>query len=416
MKKKYMLRVLACLLTLTTLSGCYSYKDMNRVLFFTMGAMDKKDDQFMFYGEAFKGYRGEGEKSGTEKRIVTFGKGESVGEAAEQMRNAVNYPVEYAGRKTYVLSKELSQDGLESFLDLFNRDQKPSPRMYLFVFDGEVSDLLNITMEDEQFMGLYLYEMMNSQKTALGVITNQYYQFIKNRNTGSGINVVPVIRATTVDEEVNGKGQQGGESSASSGESGGGSGSSRSESQGGSGSQGDEPTKQPYVTVDGAAVFVQNKMVTELSSRELETYKLMTLPVNSGLIDAPHPDIPDKFVGFTILNSKHKPKIAIADGRVQLNYTMNIRVVLLEAQVELSSSQETVDALKASLEESVKSQATDLLEKMKAQNVDLLDTKRMLELARLEPPSEDYLKDTDFNLDVQVTIDGLGKLRESYYG
>lgn len=390
---------------------------MNRMLFYTMGVGDMKDDQFLFYGEAFKAYRGEGEKSGKEKRIVIFGKGDSLTEAVKEMRNSVNYPIEYAGNKSFVFTKNLAEEGVGNILDIFGRDQKPSLRIYLLVFDGEADDLLNITMNEEQFMGLYLYEMMNSQKTTIGVITNQYYQFVENLQTGGSINVVPILTTRTIEDELKESSkqpkEQGEQSKASSSQSG--SGSSSSGDGENHQDSGSKPLSQPYVAIDGAAVFVNDKMVTALSAKELETYKLMTRPVNSGLIDTANPDVQDKKVGFSMLSNKYKSDVAIVDGHVKLNYSLNIRVVFLEAQDGISSSGETVQKLNANLKETVEKRAAELFEKMKKQKIDLFDVKRKLELARLKPDSDDFLDDIDFHIDVHVTIDGLGELKEAYY-
>ncbi len=402
---------------MTLTSGCFSYKDMNRVMFFTMGAGALEGDTFYFYGEAFKAYRGEGEKVGQEKRIVMFGKGDSLTAAVEQMRSSVNYPIEYAGNKTFVFCDALAEHGVEDVLDIFTRDQKPSLRIYLIVFDGCVHDLMNVTMEDEQFMGLYLYEMMNAQKGSLGVLTNQYYQFVNNLQTGAGVNVLPLMVLTTVDEQRgSGSAEQSAGSSGST-ESSGSGGSSQSSGGGSENEQTsgkDSPTAAPYVMMDGAAVFVGTVMKARLSRSEAEAYKLLKENVVTGLVNAPNPEQEGKTVGYTVLHNKPRFKVWMEDGHVRVDCTLELKVVLLEAEGGFSSSNEMAARLKTGLEDVIAGREEELVEKMRAQDIDILDVQRMLELAHIDAP-DDYLSGMRFNIDVDVTIDGLGEIKDTYY-
>jgi germination protein, Ger(x)C family len=408
--KKVLTCFIALVIIMSSFAGCYSYKDMNRVMFYTMGLSDERDGTFVFYGEGFKAFRAEGEKAGKEKRILLYGEGHSLIEAVEVIRNSANYPIDYSGNKSMVYSKRIAESGVEDILDLVNRDQKPSRRVYFYVYDGDAPDLISITLEDEQFIGLYLYELMNSQKDTLGVISSQYYEFIENMNTGSGINVLPVIKKETIREMSKSKSEKGNSGSGSTG--GGNQGSSQS---GGSEGSGKPPLDRPFLYVSGGAVFVGTKMAAQLDNRELETYKLLTSKVMSGLVETENPDYKDKEVGFTVLKNKFKPKVTIQDGRIKLDYKVDLKVVMLQAEKGIKADPETIQKLKTNLEKTTETRVNDLFEKMKKEKIDFLNIKRKLELARLDPKTDDLMDITDFNVSVKVTIDGLGELKEAYY-
>ncbi len=415
-----MRRLLRCaaisVLTAFLCTGCFSYKDMNRLLFYTMGVGDVKDGEFLFYGEAFKAYRGEGDKAGEEKRIILFGKGDSLTHAVKDMRNSANYPIEYAGNKAFIISKALAEVGVGNILDIFDRDQKPSLRIYLMVYDGDVQELMNTTMEDEHFMGLYLYELMNSQRNSLGIVVNQYYEFLENMKVGSSVNVVPLMRLTTIKKESEGESAEGGEK-------GGGKGGSPQSLTGSNPAEGGDqgatnqqkPAEQKYILFDGAAVFLDDKMKTTLSLEELEAYNLITSPMQGGLINAQNPSKEGKRVGFTILKNKYHHKIAVEDGRIKLRYKLDLRAVLLEAQEGIGADEEMVEQLKANLSQVVKDRITQLYYRMTEQGIDIFNIKRQLEMSNLEPPADNFLKVTDFSVDINVVLDGMGTLREAYY-
>lgn len=395
-------KMLLCLLLglLLLASGCFSYTDMNRLLFYTMGAGDYKDGEFFFYGEAYKAYRGEGEKSGKEKRIVIFGKGKSLCEAVEQMRDSVNYPIEYAVNKTFVFTKGLAEHGLGDYLDIFDRDQKPSLRMYLSILDGNIHDLVDVQMEEELFMGLFLYQMMNSQQHALSVVTDQYYTFLNNLKTGSGVNVIPILKLTNIDDQTNAHGQGDG---------------TEQGHVGGSQASGENPSAQKYITVDGAAVFVKTKMAAQINRQEAEIYKLLTGAVNSGIINMPNPDVSGALVGFTVLKNKYHYKVTKQDERLRVDVKLDVRLVLLEAQQGISGSDETADKLKSGAEAEIRHRAQAFIASMCEKDIDIVNVMRKAQLAHIELPSEHYLNDTDFYISVNVTIDGLGKQKEAYY-
>lgn len=425
--KRYLSCAVALMMALIACTGCYSYRDTNRVLFMTMGICDEKNGQLQFFCEAFKAYRGEGDKAGKEKRVAYFGKGVNLSEAARDVRVAVNYPVDYSGNKSFVFTQRLAENGLETTFDLLGRDQKPSMRTYLFIFNGDASDLASVTMEDEEFMGFYLYEMMNSHKYTLGILPNQYYQFVKNLRTGSGINLLPMLETETIEqeaavlpnekppEEQQGKQQE--------------QGSGKEQEEGGKQSSGEQrqqdsaspflqssaQLERPYVAVNGAAILQKGKMVGVLNGDELETYNLMTSKVKSGIISTPNPGYEGALASFSVLGNKYKSKASMAGKRIKLDFTTTVRVVLIDVGPSFPGDRTSAQQLEKELEEVLAARALALFERMQKENIDIFDVKRKLELAHTPIQSDDFLQQVDFSINVDVIIDGLGILKASYY-
>ena len=192
-------RCIVCILVCTLLlGGCYNYRDMNRLLFSTLAIFHRdQDGKIVVFGEFFKAYRGEGEKAGMEKRIVLQGKGETIFEAISWIRLSTSFPMDYAENKALVLSMDLIKSGVEEVLDSTDRDQKPSWRQYLFAFEGKPEELMNLKMEDEQFNGLFLNNMMVAQEKNLSTTELQFYEMLDNLDMGSQINVIPILKVET---------------------------------------------------------------------------------------------------------------------------------------------------------------------------------------------------------------------------
>lgn len=395
-----MKKLLAMLLSCLLLTGCYSYKDMNQLLFFTMGVADWQDEQLLYYAEVFKGYRGEGEKAGKEKRVIRKGVGASISEAADQIRRSVDYPIEYAGNKSNVYCRALAERGLEKFLDLQERDQKPSVRVYMFIFDGTAQELMEVEMQDEQFTGLYLYDFMNSLSGAINVPEIRHYEYMEQMECGSGVALLPMIAAEKLEEDSGEEGQQ--------------SGTSGGKEESGSG--GDSLLTSSYVAITGGAVMVKHKLAAVLAPEGVEAYKLLTSKVTSGLLTTPNPNDPSVYCGFSILDSKAKTNIEYEDGRIRMEITVNLKATLLEAQKGSNAGEKDVDdQLRLNLEAVVEERALQLFESMKEMGVDILNVRR--ELSRHYPQAEveDILSITDFVPHAVVDLDGVGLLREAWY-
>ncbi|WRS27802.1 Ger(x)C family spore germination protein [Oscillospiraceae bacterium MB08-C2-2] len=416
MKKRVLISI-ALLMSLCLMVGCFSYKDMNRLLFYTMGVMDKKDGEFYLYGEAFKAYRGEGEKAGREKRIVLFGKGDSFIEAVKGIRNGVNLPLEYAGAKAYVMTKDIARDGIKDYLDCFDRDQKVSLRMYLIVLDGDAAEFIKREETDEKFMGLYLYEMMNTQNKSLHTITCHVYDFLLDMNIGSGVNILPIIKLVTVEEQA-GLDQSSQESSEDQGQ-------QQSQDSGQKSSKGSkksdsskeqdsgDPIFEPYVIIDGAAIFLDDKMVAELTQEELDIYHLLFRKASTGVIVASNPQVPDKTIGLVLLNNKYSYRVVQEGDLFKYKIKVTLRVALEEAQDYLNPDDEVIRLMEESVEKKISLSAQKMFTRMQQENVDLFNIKRQLDMAKIQH-GEDYLQKTVFEIEPNVIMDSIGTLKAGY--
>lgn len=412
-----MKRIVAAILAVVLLlQGCYSYRDMNRILYYTMGIFDVVDNDIFLYAEFLKAYRGEGDKAGSERRVVSYGKGSTIAEAAEQMRRATNYPHEYAGGKTAIFTKAYAEHGTYGLFDFYGRDQKPSLRQYLFVLDSPTTEILDLELEEEQFLGLYLYEMLNTTRHSLGIISTQLYQFVEDTNTGSGTVVVPIIKIRQYEEEKNKPKDE--KSDQKDGQQ---QGSQKGEQQqGGDQQEGQSQQKQaqgkllnnPHIIVDGAAVFVGGKMEQTLSDAETNAFNLLDSPVIGGLLESPNPEHPKYMVGYSIIKSKPKRKLEMIDSRIKLHYTVNLRVVLLDSTTTLSSDlKETQEAIKKSLADRLRSDTIAMYNRMKEKGIDILNVKKDVDIRFCSEKIENPLDITDFDVTFNITLDGTGKIR-----
>ena len=403
------MRCAACLLICAFLmGGCYNYRDMNRLLFSTLAIFHRdQDGKIVVFGEFFKAHRGDGEKAGMEKRIVLHGKGETIFEAISWIRLSSSFPMDYAENKALVLSMELIKGGVKEVLDSTDRDQKPSWRQYVFAFEGKPEELMNLKMEDEQFNGLFLNNMMVAQEKNISTTELQFYEMLDNLDMGSQINVIPILKVETHNakqensggtgdkkgdsqtEIVDPEGQQDTSQSKGSGDDTGGSKTEKEESSGstkdaaqektGEGKDGEEQaggksggqdSKQsssesgsqsgsessaggsestlnqlimPHLLLDGAVVLVGNNLAASITKPQLEAYNFFKDNVGEGIVITNNPEYDGKQASFSILSSKPKSTIKYENGRIKLNYRVKIKLVLMEAEQGIILSDQNIE-------------------------------------------------------------------------
>ncbi len=416
------------------LGGCYNYNDMNRLLFSTLSIMHREQDgMLVLFGEYFKAYRGEGEKSGLEKRIILHGKGNTPFEAVSWMNLTSSFPLEYAENRVLIYTMDLVKSGLEDVLDVTARDQKASLRQYLLIFDGQPEDLMSLKLDDEQFTGLYLNNMMMAQEGYLSSTELQYFELMNNITMGSQINVIPVL--TIVNMGTGEYQDQGGtdndgetekdpienpdnvpQSNLNQSKSNDNKDPEKTQGNSDEKKASTEGSLPPHLLINGAVVLVGEKFGAALTKNQLEDYNFYKCNIKSGLFTTQNPEYEEKKVSVNILNSKVKEKIKYEKERVELSYQLKMKVTLMEAEDGITLSDNTIRTkLINNLKKTVEARMMNLFNDMKAKKIDILDVKKALYIKYPALEIEDPLSITDLKIDVEIILDNEGTLRDAQY-
>ncbi len=362
-----MIKNLLLLLILCTIftGGCFNYKDMNRIFFTTSTIIDVDDKGIITgLGEYFKAYRGQGEKQGTEVKVLLEGKGVSLFDAFNQVVRSASYEINYTQLKAMIFTKKAAEYGLDYFIDSLDRDQKSTLRMFLFVYEGDPDELIKIKLEDEQFLGLFLDNLMVSQGRLLQMIQLRLDQYMNMRMMGSRVNIVPMLRIT-------------------------------------------ETASEKRVEVNGAAVIVNDKMVDTMTDYEVITYNLYSQDRNIGYLVAKNPDLENKYVNLEVLN--HKTTISLDyDGKtLTLKKNLKLRVSLLGTQSHLSLlKDDNIEKIEADLAEKIEKNCSALFEKFRSKGIDIYNIQREFEMRYPREKPENLLEITKIVPKVDIFLEG----------
>lgn len=363
MKRYLLVLLIICSLFM---EGCYNYRDLNRLFFTTVVIVDFDEEKgdVIVYSENFKAYRGQGEKQGTEVKVIFKGKGRTGYAAFGEIIESASYEIDYSQTKAVIFTERAARYGIDNFIDALLRDQKPTLRMFLFVYDGDPEELLNIRLADEQFLGLFLDNLMVSQGKIAHISQMRFDKYLNFRMQGSRVAVIPKLEITTVAYEKR-------------------------------------------LTAKGSTVFVNDRMVDELTPLEVLHYNFVINEAHTGIIYGENPDAKDKYVSFKILGNKTKVSIDYDGKTVHLIKNIKIYVTFLEAQEHINLSKDNVrKQVEKDVEDRISKNCVALFEKFKEKGIDLYNVQRRFVMKYPHEDVKNILDITEVVTNVDVYIDG----------
>ena len=356
-------------IVIVLLAGC-SYKDMNRLQFTTMSIIDiDKAEEIVFYSEHFVSDRGDTQEGGIVKRLVLMAKGRDVGEAFSNTQPISPYPIAYDVKKAIALTDNLARNhGIHEILDLIERDQDMTNKLFMFICEDDPVKILDTKMEDEMFTGIWLEDIMVFQGDESRILAVRANDYLNNRLRGSRVNLLPIIKIEK------------------------------------------QPTED-RISISGAAIIVNDIMVDKITIDEVPVYKLLNNKLIKGRFPVPNPNDKDSIVTLTILKSKTKDSIDYNDEELTLNMEINMLCIYGSVHGKLDLLDEDVrNEMKMAAENVVKESCNDLFLKFQKKGIDLIDIetklRRKYSNANMKVNYNDLIKDVKLNISVNIKIEG----------
>lgn len=152
MRSKIGIRAIACLwisVTLLPITGCWDYKNIDRMNYFTTMGIDYEDGQFNIYFQSshFAGItKKEGDPGTTKpKDVIGIGKGNSIGEAIFHMYQSEQLATYWGHLKTIIFTKRALQEiNLVALTDLINRYREIRYNLWVFGTEEPLVKILGL--------------------------------------------------------------------------------------------------------------------------------------------------------------------------------------------------------------------------------------------------------------------------------
>lgn len=353
------------------LTSCFNYKEINQMTFATSVIFDKdENNNVIIYIDCVKPYRNAGDSSDEGKRMIFKGQGKTSLEAIRDISEISSNKLNFSQVRAYIFTEQVAQDGIKKHIDLINNDQQFGFKPYMFVYFGEISDILNIIGEDDEYLGLYLDDLVKNNKGNGKIISKNVNDYISTSLNKDAINILTAIdiKDDIIDKKIE---------------------------------------------LNGGAIIQNDKMLKKMEPTEVLSYNLLMEPVNEGTFEIQNPKEEDKFITLDILEKNSLTKVIKEDNSFIINENLDIRVSIGEIQGKLKINNEVLKTIKNIQEEKIKNYLENLFNDYKKENIDLIGVNRLIEEKYPNKIIENSLENTNLNVKVNIIVDGSSLVKDS---
>lgn len=326
MKKTLMcIFLISCIL----LSGCYGYKDINDVAFVTSVIFDiDKQNNPVIYLEIFKPAKTSAKSTEEAERVVFKGTGKTAYEAINDVNLKSSFKIDYSQNKAIIYTKRAAEYGISPFLDIFRRGTQFVIRPYVAVYDGDVGRLSQGNFEEEQYVGLFLWDLVRNIGASSRTVQSTLNEFLSMRVSPEKTDVLTVIKISE-----------------------------------------DQPN--PTLVVEGGAIIKGDKLKDMVKKTEGEAYNFLTDQVENGSMEVNDPNNKNKFVSLRIETSKTDTEVNYNGKNTILKKKINVHASIVETQNYTNLTDKELKEIKRGAEKNLITLCTNVFNKYKNENLDI---------------------------------------------
>lgn len=358
---------------LLMLAGCYNYRDINNVTFVTSMVFDLDPiGNVVIYMDCVRPYRDNNESSDNGKRILYKGTGKTVLEAIRDVNMASSYKINITQNKAFIFTEKAVKEGIDKFLGIINNDQEFLVKPYIFAYFGDVERLLKVAASDEEYMGLFINDLVKKNKANSRAIIVNINEYMTASEIGANSALIGALelRKDVIDERIE---------------------------------------------LSGGVIMRNNVMQEKIDIMDGLTFNILEDKVKTGTLEIVNPQMEEGFITFEILKNKTKTKIEYNGDRVLLTKDVNMKVTLAESQGRFIVDKQSLQIIEDTTEVRIKEYLQAFFDKYNKKNIDILGVERMLEIKYPGLVKEDILSILDVDIKVNLDVEGTSNTRNSYF-
>ena len=352
-------------------SGCFNYNDINKVTFSTSIIFDVDDlNQCVIYLDCVKPYRSANDSSDKGRRIIYKVTGKTALEALNSINSVSSYKLNYSQTRAYIFTEKAARNGIKKFLDLINNNSEFQMKPSAFVYYGDIDDLLETVSTDEEYLGLFLNDLVGKDKYNEKAVKSNINYYLSNILMGSNTALL-----TSIDLK--------------------------------------EDALDKKVEISGASIFKDNKLVEQIDDKDSLMYNLLMGTTKAGTLDIANPQSKENFVTLEILDGGISDVLKYDNKKFKLIKNINLEVSISEIQGKLTVDSSALDYIKVNEEAYINGYTQYIFEKYKKKDLDIFDIKRMVEMYYPDLDEDDPLANTDIEVHTNIIIKGTGTTKDS---
>lgn len=363
--KKVITSLLSLLIISTLLSSCYNYKDINKVTFVTSMIFDENEvGNVDIYLDCVKPYRSSNESSDKGRRVLYKGTGKTVLEAMKEINMYSSSKLDFTQCKGYVFTEKAAKNGIRKYIDVINKNQEFMIRPYMFVLFGSPEELLNDVTVDEEYLGVFINELvqhMNKSPRVIAIDANDYLE--SRTNYGN----LMVLGALSIRNDM----------------------------------------KEKRLELSGGALLKNETLVRRITAEEGMSYNMLIGDLKKGSLEVMNPQDPNTFVTLDISDAKTKTSLSFDGENITLRKDIKVKCKIGESQSRLIVDEKLLKLLEAEEEVTIKQYLEMLFDSFKDSGIDIVNSGNLF---YRKYPDEVLLKEpisiTNLDVNVDVEIDG----------
>ncbi len=297
MKKKAVFLLFMCLVNIITCTGCWNYREIDKMSIVAGATMDKTPDgKYKVVVEIIDLHEGGREAKINSRRLESYGY--SLFDAIRNTLKITSNKLYWGHMEILILSQEVAREGIVGILDFLNRDAEPRLSVDLLVStENTAEEILNSQSITTEIRSFEINKMLDTEKDLAKTSKVQLYEFI---NALSAEGISPVLPTVSLVEN-NGK----------------------------------QTTK-----LSGTAVFRQDKLAYVFNEEETEFFLFAIDKIKGGILNIDE-GIEKGQTVTTLEIRKNKTKIEPVNtkGKLSIDIDIDTKTVL----AELSEANKTYD-------------------------------------------------------------------------
>lgn len=353
------------------LTGCFDYHDINKVTFPTSIIFDIDDlGEAIVYLDCIKPYRSTNDSSDKGRRIIYKGQGKTALEALSDINRVSSFKLDYTQTRAYIFTEKASRKGIKKFLDLINNNSEFSMKPSTFVYYGDVDELLKTVSTDEEYLGLFLNDLVGKEKYNPKAVKSNINYYLSNILMGSNTALLTSIalKDNAIDKKIE---------------------------------------------IQGSSIFKDNILVEKIDVVNSLMYNIMMGNAKSGTLEVANPQDKQNFITLQILDSSVVDKLQFQDGKYKLIKNVNVDVSVSEIQGKLIVDSSSIDYIEVNEEAYINGYVEYLFNKYKEEGLDIFDVERLVEMYYPHENIDNPLSVTELEVNTKINIKGTGVVKDS---
>jgi spore germination protein KC len=357
-------KVISLILATFFLSGCFSYKDINKLIFVTSVIVDiDKDNRPVIYVEGFKPYRSTAQGSEKGQRVLAQGSGKTAYEALRDINLATSFELNYTQCKTIAFTTRAAQYGIDHYLDIFERGQEFVIRPYLVITNENPQDLLKTKIAEIDYLGIVIKDLLDNEGASTRSVRLALNEYLNRRLIGSQTEVVTLI-----------------------------------------GIKKNQPEER--IEIQGGAVLKDDKMMGELERADGQGYNFLMNSLKTGSLEITNPEQSEQFISLNVLRNHTRTSIYYEGTTIKLKKQIYVKTNIEEIEKQASLTKDVIRQLQDKSEDNIKKACERVFEKYKEQDLDIFRVKETFERKYPRIKVENPLKITELEVEVIENLEG----------